>query len=153
MYVQDMRASGVVRNAIAMARFLTQEPDEIILVAGYEAGIFGRDDVAPARFVAAAQRPPAMLPRLRVVPHLRRTLRELKPDIILSHGNFGHFSLWAASRGLGLPIVYVFSNAMERAGQPWRNRWRRFWSGLLMNGSAGAILVGSGMARSGVFQP
>jgi glycosyltransferase involved in cell wall biosynthesis len=87
------------------------------------------------------------------VHRLRRTLRELKPDAILSGGNFGHFSLWAATRGLGLPIVTVFSNAMEREGQPWRNRWRRFWSGLLVRGSAGAIVVGANLARSAVFRP
>jgi glycosyltransferase involved in cell wall biosynthesis len=151
IYVQDMRASGVVRNMIAMARTL-QGADEVIVVASYAAGIFGADDVAPAGFVAAAERPQGSLPRLAAVPRLRRTLRDLRPDMILSGGNFGHFSLWTATRGLGLPAVYVFSNAMERMGQPWRNRWRRFWSGLLVRGSAGAILVGANLARSAVFR-
>jgi glycosyltransferase involved in cell wall biosynthesis len=152
IYVQDMRASGVVRTMIAMARAF-QARDETILVAGTASGIFGAADVAPAGFVAAAERPRGPLPRLAAVPRLRRTLRELRPDAILSGGNFGHFTLWAATRGLGLPIVYVFSNAMERVGQPWRNRWRRFWSGLLVRGSAGAIVVGANLARSAVFRP
>ena len=152
IYVQDMRASGVVRTMLAMARSF-QATDETVLVAGYASGIFGAADVAPAGFVAAAERPAGGLPRLTVVPRLRRTLRALNPEIILSGGNFGHFSLWAATRGLGLPVVYVFSNAMEREGQPWRNRWRRFWSGLLVRGSGGAIVVGANLARSGVFRP
>jgi len=153
IYVQDMRASGVVRTMIAMARTFAQDGDEAILLAGYGSGLFGGEDVAPAGFAAAAPRASGPLPRLTLVPRLRRTLRELRPDVILSGGNFGHFSLWAASRGLGLPIVYVFSNAMERRGQPLRNRWRRFWSGLLVAGSARSILVGANLARSGVFAP
>ncbi|WP_260597769.1 glycosyltransferase [Sphingomonas endolithica] len=150
IYVQDMRASGVVRTMIAMARSFAAS-DEVVLLAGYAAGILGADDVAPARFAAARTQASGPLPRLTVVRDLRRTLRELRPDVILSGGNFGHFSLWAATRGLALPVVYVFSNAMERAGQPLRNRWRRFWSGLLVGGSGGAILVGANLARSAVF--
>jgi glycosyltransferase involved in cell wall biosynthesis len=152
IYVQDMRASGVVRTMIAMARAF-HGADEVVVVAGYAAGMFGAGDVAPAGFAAAAERPHGPLPRLAVVPHLRRTLRALRPDVILSGGNFGHFSLWAATRGLGLPIVTVFSNAMEREGQPWRNRWRHIWSRLLVRGSAGAIVVGANLARSIVFRP
>lgn len=152
IYVQDMRASGVVRTMIAMARAFAPD-DEVTLVAGYGSGIFGGEDIAPAGFVAAAERPSGPLPRLTIVPRLRRVLRELRPDVILSGGNFGHFSLWAATRGLGLPVVYVFSNAMERAGQPWRNRWRRFWSGLLVAGSARSIVVGANLARSTTFRP
>jgi glycosyltransferase involved in cell wall biosynthesis len=153
IYVQDMRASGVVRTMIAMARHFADGQDETVLVAGYAAGIFGAGDVVPAGFVSATEASRSGLPRLAVVPHLRRTLRALAPDVILSGGNFGHFSLWAATRGLGLPVVYVFSNAMDRAGQPWRNRWRRFWSTLLVRGSAGAIVVGGTLARSAVFRP
>lgn len=150
IYVQDMRASGVVCTMIAMARAF-QSSGETVLVAGHAAGLFGADDIAPADFVAAKDAPGGTLPRLTVIPHLRRTLRALRPDVILSGGNFGHFSLWAATLGTGLPVVYVFSNAMERVGQPWRNRWRRFWSGLLVRGSGGAILVGANLARSSVF--
>lgn len=153
IYVQDMRASGVVRTMIAMAKAWARDGDDSLILAGYAAGIFGADDVAPAGFVAAAQGPRGALPRLAIVPRLRRKLRAVRPDVVLSGGNFGHFAIWAASRGLGVPIVYVFSNAMERAGQPWRNRWRVFWSSLLVRGAAGAIVVGSGMARSPVFAP
>ena len=149
IYVQDMRASGVVRTMIAMAKTF-QQTDQAVLVAGYASGIFGAAEVAPASFLAAVERPSGALPRLAVVPHLRQTLRKMRPDVILSGGNFGHFSLWAATRGLGIPLVYVFSNAMERAGQPLRNRWRRVWSGLLTRGSGGVILVGANLARSGV---
>lgn len=152
IYVQDMRASGVVRMMIAMARRFA-EADEVVLLAGHAAGMFGADDVSPARFVAARQTVSGSMPRLTVVPHVRRALRDLQPDVILSGGNFGHFSIWAATRRLGLPVVYVFSNAMERDGQPWRNLWRRFWSGLMVRGSAGAILVGGNLARSGTFAP
>lgn len=152
IYVQDMRASGVVRTMIAMARRFAAS-DESILLAGYNSGMFVAADLAPAHFVAACERPPGRVPRLSVVPQLRRTLRKIQPDVVLSGGNFGHFSLWAATRGLGLPVVYVFSNAMERNGQPWRNRWRRFWSGMLVRGSAGAILVGGRLATSSVFAP
>ena len=153
IYVQDMRASGVVRTMTAMARTWAAQGDDSVILAGYAAGIFGAADVAPARFVAAAERPRGRLARLAVVPHLRRTLRAVRPDVVLSGGNFGHFAIWAATRGLRIPVVYVFSNAMARPGQPWRNRWRVIWSSLLVRGAAGAIVVGSGMARSAVFAP
>lgn len=154
IYVQDMRASGVVRTMMAMARTFAAS-DDVVLLAGYADGLFGAADVAPAAFVAAAgeSRRRAIPPRLGVVPNLRRTLREQRPDVVLSGGNFGHFSLWAATRGLRVPVVYVFSNAMERPGQPWRNRWRRWWSGMLVRAGAGAIVVGADMARSKVFSP
>lgn len=152
IYVQDMRASGVVRTMIAMGRSFAGSDDAVVL-AGYGAGLFGAADVAPARFVAARGKPLGALPRLTIVPHLRRTLRSEAPDVVLSGGNFGHFSIWAATRGLAVPVVYVFSNAMERPGQPWRNRWRRFWSGLLVRSGAGAIVVGRNLAESGVFAP
>lgn len=152
IYVQDMRASGVVRTMIALAHCFAKT-DEVVLLAGHANGMFGPDDVAPARFVAAREVSRGPQPRLGVVRDLRRTLRDLRPDVVLSGGNFGHFSLWAATRGLDLPVVYVFSNAMEREGQPWRNRWRRVWSSLLVRGAGGAILVGANLARSAVFAP
>lgn len=153
IYVQDMRASGVVRTMVAMAKSFAADADEAVVVAGYAAGLLSAADVAPARFLAASDRARGPLPRLTIVPRLRRTLRKIGPDAVLSGGNFGHLSLWAATLGLGLPVVYVFSNAMERPGQPWRNRWRQFWSSLLVGGSAGAILVGGNLARSAVFAP
>jgi glycosyltransferase involved in cell wall biosynthesis len=152
IYVQDMRASGVVRTMIALARFLAQEGDAATLLAGYAAGHFRPDDVAPAGFAAARDRPSRRAPRVTVIPDLRRSLRALAPDVVLSGGNFGHFSLWAASRGLNISIVYCFSNAMVREGQPLRNRWRAFWSGLLVEGSARAIVVGRTLADSAVFR-
>ncbi|MBB4856959.1 glycosyltransferase involved in cell wall biosynthesis [Novosphingobium chloroacetimidivorans] len=150
IYVQDMRASGVVRTMIALAQRLAAT-DEVVLLAGHASGLFGAADVVPARFVAARAEAQGRLPRLTVVPDLRLALRELNPDVVLSGGNFGHFSIWAATLGLRLPVVYVFSNAMERQGQPWRTRWRRFWSSLLVRGAGGAILVGANLVRSKVF--
>jgi glycosyltransferase involved in cell wall biosynthesis len=150
IYVQDMRASGVVRTMIALAHRFA-ETDEVVLLAGHASGMFGPADVAPARFLAARAAPRGRLPRLTVVRDLRSALRELQPDVVLSGGNFGHFSIWAAAQRLGVPVVYVFSNAMEREGQPIRNRWRRFWSGLLMRGSGRGILVGANLARSRTF--
>jgi glycosyltransferase involved in cell wall biosynthesis len=150
IYVQDMRASGVVRTMIALAHRFAQS-DDVVLLAGHASGMFGEADVAPARFVFVRETPRGALPRLTVVPDLRRALCDLRPDVVLSGGNFGHFSLWAATRGLKLPVVYVFSNPMEREGQPWRNRWRRFWSGLLVRSAGGAILVGANLARCAVF--
>jgi glycosyltransferase involved in cell wall biosynthesis len=152
IYVQDMRASGVVRTMIALARRFA-DTDEVVLLAGHAHGMFSARDVAPAQFRAAREAQGGSLPRLTVVPDLRSALRDLRPDVILSGGNFGHFSIWAATLGLDVPVVYVFSNAMDRGAQPWRNRWRRFWSGLLVRGSGGAILVGANLARSPIFAP
>lgn len=150
IYVQDLRASGVVRMAIAVARDLHRRGDDVVLVAGYGNGPFGAGDVAPARLcIVAAQ--PGRQPRTAIAPALRRTLAALAPQVVLSPGNFGHFSLWAATRGLGLPLVYCFSNPMVRPDQPWRNRWRQAWGRLLIAGAARAILVGRAQVADPVF--
>jgi len=152
VYVQDLRASGVVRMATAVARDLHRRGDDVTLLAGYGSGPFGAADVAPARLQVVAARP-GRNPRAAVVPALRRTLAGLAPDVVLSPGNFGHFSLWAATRGLGLPLVYCFSNPMIRPGQRWRNRWRLMWGRLLIGGAARVILVGRAQAADPVFGP
>jgi hypothetical protein len=40
IYVQDMRASGVMRTMIAFARFMMQEGGVVTLLAGHAAGHF-----------------------------------------------------------------------------------------------------------------
>ena len=50
LYVHDLRGSGVVTNAIALARRLGAER-ETLLVAGYDKGLNRAIDVSPARLV------------------------------------------------------------------------------------------------------
>ncbi|WP_076073126.1 glycosyltransferase [Sphingomonas montana] len=151
IYVHDMRASGVVRAMIALARFLAEQGDDAVLIAGSAAGHFTAADVAPARFVAATAG--ASVSQAGVVPALRRSIRAVAPEMVLSGGNHGHVSLWAASRGLGIPLVLVFSNPMERAGQPLRNRWRLVKSRVLIAAAARAIVVGRNLADDRAFAP
>jgi hypothetical protein len=54
IYVQDMRASGVVRTMIAMARRFAASDDSILL-AGYNSGMFAAADIAPAPAAASSR--------------------------------------------------------------------------------------------------
>ena len=153
IYVHDMRASGVVRAMIALTRYLAAQGDEAVLVAGSAEGHFRAEDVAPARFVSAAATLRGPLPRVRVVGPLRQTLRALAPDVILSGGNHGHVSLWAAARGLGIPLVFTFSNPMTRPRQPLRNLWRLAKSRALVAASARCIVAGRNIAEDPAFVP
>ncbi|GGE83217.1 glycosyltransferase [Sphingomonas prati] len=151
IYVHDMRASGVVRAMIALARYLVEEGHDAVLIAGSSAGHFGAGDVAPARFVAATVADRTARSQLRRVPAVRRVVRAVAPDVLLSGGNHGHVTLWAATRGLRIPRVFVFSNPMERVGQPIRNCWRIAKSAMLIAASARSVVVGRNLADDAAF--
>jgi hypothetical protein len=115
IYVQDMRASGVMRTMIAFARFMMQEGGVVTLLAGHAAGHF-RPKMSRPPLRRGARPPVASCAARHCYPAV--TAKPARaPDVVSSGGNFGHISLWAASHRLGIPIVYCFSNAMVREGE------------------------------------
>src|SRR5688572_7423453 len=108
LYVHDLRGSGVVTNAIALARRLG-EKRETILCAGYGTGLNRTADLGPAELVILSEPPEGRWPRLEAARRLRRLMRARRPALVMSAGNFGHNTVFAATRGLRLHTVYRVS--------------------------------------------
>jgi len=152
LYVHDLRGSGVVTNAIALARRLGVER-ETLLVAGYDKGLNRAIDVAPARLVVLDGSEEPRRPRLAAAVKLRRLVRESKASLVMSMGNFGHSSVFFATRGLGVNTVYRISNEIGRPQAGLRNLRRRSWQRLLLATATRIVLVGRALAEQPLLKP
>ncbi len=152
LYVHDLRGSGVVTNAIALARRLGAER-ETLLVAGYDKGLNRAADVAPARLVVLGGADAPQRPRLAAARRLRALMRDVRPSLVMSMGNFGHSSVFVATRGIGVHAVYRISNEIGRPQAGLRNFRRRTWQKLLLATATRVVLVGRALAELPLFKP
>lgn len=138
IYVHDLSATGVVRNALALAHHLAAERPTI-LICGRAVGplaeqardldvidLGGHDLTAITRF--------------------RRHARRIAPAVAISAGNRGHPWFFAALVGLpGLRRVYRFSNDIDHRDSSGRRAWwKPLADGLqlaLLRGSADHIVT------------
>jgi glycosyltransferase involved in cell wall biosynthesis len=150
LYVHDLRGSGVVTNAIALARRLGQER-ETILVAGYRWGLNKDIDVSPARLVVLSDKQ-AKLSRLAEAMRLRGFLRSSGATVAASMGNLGHRSFFLATQGLRLKKVYRISNEVGRPGRSLRNVMRTGWKRLFLASGDRLVLVGKALADQPLFE-
>ena len=150
LYVHDLRGSGVVVNAMALARKLGAER-ETILCAGYAKGLYRDADVSPARLVTLAGETEPRLPRWRAAMRLRALIRETGAGLAMSMGNFGHVTVFAATRGMPVKAVYRISNEIGRPTRGTRNLRRRSWQRLLLATADRLILVGRALAEQPLF--
>lgn len=125
LFVNDLGATGVVRNAIAIANAAAADGFAVRLLASIAQGPL-RETIDPRveviglldpREAASARK----LQLRRSLPAYRRLTREWDADILFSAGNHGHFLstlAWLGQRGT--KIIRI-SNALSReeAG-PWR---------------------------------
>ncbi len=151
LYVHDLRGSGVVTNAIALARRLGAER-ETLLVAGYDKGLHRAIDVAPARLVVLAGGEEPERPRLAAGIKLRRLVRESKASLVMSMGNYGHKSVFVATSGRGVNAVYRISNEIGRPTTGLRNLRRRNWHRLFLATAKRIVLVGRALAEQPLFK-
>lgn len=151
LYVHDLRGSGVVTNAIALARRLGAER-ETLLVAGYDKGLNRAIDVAPARLVVLGGAEEPKRPRVAAARGLRRLVRETGASLVMSMGNFGHSTVFFATRGLGVNSVYRISNEIGRPQAGLRNFRRRNWQRLLLATARRIVLVGRALAEQPLFR-
>lgn len=151
LYVHDLRGSGVVTNAIALARRLGAER-ETILCAGYGGGLNQDVDPAPARLVVLNAAETTRMPRLTAARALRKLIRSSGASVVMSMGNFGHRSVLGATLGLGVHTVYRISNEVGRAkAGSVKNIQRRAWHRLLLSRGDRAVLVGRALAEQPLF--
>lgn len=151
LYVHDLRGSGVVTNAIALARRLGAER-ETLLVAGYDKGLHRAIDVAPARLIVLSGSEEPERPRLAAGIKLRRLVRDSKASLVMSVGNYGHKSVLIATGGLGVNAVYRISNEVGRPAKGLRNLRRRSWHRLFLATGKRVVLVGRALAEQPLFK-
>ena len=149
LYVHDLRGSGVVTNAIALAKRMGRER-ETILVAGHDVGLNRDVDVAPATLVVLAS---AGDPDKRQddVRRLRAFLRQKRAAVAASMGNLGHKTFSRATFGLKLKIVYRISNEIGREGRHYRNLKRWLRNKILLATADKVVLVGHALAKNPMF--
>ena len=149
LYVHDLRGSGVVTNAIALARRMGSER-ETILVAGYGQGLNRSVDVSPARLVVLndANKRASRLDEAR---RLRALLKRLGAPLAVSMGNLGHRSFFLATLRLPGSTVYRISNEVARPRRPLRNAARLVWNRLFLASADRVVLVGNALAKLPLF--
>ena len=152
LYVHDLRGSGVVTNAIALARRLGAER-ETLLVAGYDKGLNRAIDVAPATLVVLGGADEPKRARIAAAVKLRALVKDRKASLVMSMGNFGHSTVFFATRGLDVNSVYRISNEIGRPQAGLRNFRRRNWQRLLLATAKRIVLVGRALAELPLFKP
>jgi len=150
LYVHDLRGSGVVTNALALARRLGAER-ETILCAGYGEGLNRAAEVAPARLIVLDHGPQPRRARLAAAVNLRALIKESGTGLVVSMGNFGHSTVFAATRLMRVRTVYRVSNEIGRPQPGLRNFRRRSWQRLLIATADRIILVGRTLADQPLF--
>lgn len=125
LFVADLSATGVVRNAIAIANRLADEGFMVNLVTCRAGGALAAEVNRRVELTQLLSEKAAALPRaLKLAASLRayrRHLRGHRPDLMLSAGNHGHMlcrAAWGAARGA--KRVYRISNDLDHqmAGKP-----------------------------------
>ena len=150
LYVHDLRGSGVVTNAIALARRIGAER-ETILCAGYANGLNRDVDVSPARLVTLSDGAEPKRPRMAAAVNLRRLIAASGAGVVMSMGNFGHSTVFAATRLTNVRTVYRVSNEIGRPRAGVRNFRRRSWQKLLLATADRIVLVGRALAEQPLF--
>lgn len=131
IFVSDLSATGVVRNAVAIANEAAASGYEVRLLTCNPDGVLRsqiRSDVLLVKLASGASlRRPRRVQLLHSLFNYHRHSREWRPDIMLSAGNHGH--LLSSIAWLGLPgrKVLRISNDLQHGSPSLPTRW---WRGL-----------------------
>lgn len=158
IYVHEIAATGVVRNALALARRLAADGEPVRLVTSLPApsGTIpaGVDHVALLRRRSARIRE-----KLASILALRRELRRSGTTVLVSAGNHGHGTAWAATRGLRVPArLYRISNDTVRSATGGRvargiaHLARRVMPLLIARDADHVVLVSATLAAEPVYR-
>ena len=149
-FVHDLRASGVVRNTLAIARKVA-ERHEVLLVARYGEGFMAAEAKAERRWHFETLFPAPPGNQLAAVARLRRLIRRTGPDVLFSTGNRGHWVVRPATLGWKRPVrLYRVSNSIER-GERHRAGLRGLGARLLAADGDTLFLVGRSTGASPQF--
>ena len=152
IFVSDFSATGVVRNAIAIANEAAASGYRVRLLTCNADGVLRGQVGASVAVVRLNEPSDAALPRRtqmkKALLAYRKHSREWRPDIMLSAGNHGH--LLSTFAWLGLPGMKVlrFSNDLTH-GSP--SKLMQFWRGarfrLMAWGADKLVYVSRAQAR------
>jgi glycosyltransferase involved in cell wall biosynthesis len=153
-FMFDFARTGVVANAVRMADALAARGRRVALLVCREDGReYHRLDPAVDVLVARPSLSLRGLPRpvalLSAVPALRRQLRQLAPDVLMSAGNHGHVAAMLAASGIPqLRLVLRISNELEHVDNgPVSRRWRRAVHQQLIARADRLLLVSAHLAQ------
>jgi len=159
IFVYDLSATGVVRNALAIANRLAAAGWDVEVVTCRGGTAFAAERAGLRTVTLGIGGEPASRSGalLRAVSRLGRHLRGREPDILLSAGNHAHPICWAASRRLRRArTVYRISNDLEHRGGARRSLkaiFRRFSTRLLARDErAHLVLVSPHLLREPVLE-
>ena len=152
IFMHDFALTGVVANAVRLANALAARGHETYLLVCSEAGR-ERHEIDPRAIVLVEPSPLRSASRglalATAIPGLRRRLRVLRPDVLLSAGNHGHLAALAASWGLpAMQRVVRVSNEPDHPGDGSLLRGvRRLLLGLVARLADRLLLVSPRLAR------
>ena len=160
IFVVDLGATGVVRNAIAIANQAAASGYEVRLLACRADGVL-RAELDPAVDVVGLRamgtsRPKRSMELRRALIAYRRETRQWRPDILLSAGNHGHLLSTLAWFGLGGAKVLRISNDLGHdlsPGNPLRRAWRAVKLRLTTGLADRLVLVSRSLAKDRLMRP
>jgi glycosyltransferase involved in cell wall biosynthesis len=156
IFLHKLDATGVARNAIAIARHMDAAGWRAVIVTVRGGGeLAGAVDISEHRVLGSLGLSRKMELRLSI-PRLRRALTDLAPDVVLSAGNHAHFALLAATGGaLRSRCVYRFSNDLAHTGGGLRAliSRRRTVARMVARHAARLVLVSDNLARDPLLAP
>jgi glycosyltransferase involved in cell wall biosynthesis len=160
IFIHDFSATGVVRNALAIAAHMAaREGWRVTLVTARAEGVLlAAAEASGAGIVAliAADAPKSSrrADMIRCILLLRAWLNQARPDGLLSAGNHGHRTVWAATRFMGTPRrIYRISNDLKRrdGGASLKARLRQAVHWGLNRDAWRVALVSPRLAQGGVY--
>ena len=158
IFVHDLSATGVVRNALAIAHHMQDRGGWKVrlLLCRDDGDLAGMAEGLEREVLGGAGKRSRSSVVARAIPRLRAALKRDPPDILLSAGNHGHLACWLATRGMDRPLrIYRFSNDLaHRAGRPGALPGafrRRLVARTVIRDAARVVLVSPGLADEPVL--
>lgn len=129
LFVHDLTATGVVRNAIAIANRAAADGYAVRLLTAQARGAL-RGNVAPGvevvELLGDAQEQSRRSQMRRILLAYRRMTQEWRPDLLLSAGTHGHLLSSLAWQGLaGTKILRISNDLGARTGRGGLKTWQR----------------------------
>ena len=119
VFVEDFGATGVVRNAIAIAGRLVEVGHDVTLLAAKPDGVLRGsvpEAVATASFNESGSGGPRKAVMRRSFMRFRKFVATEKPDVVFSSGNHGHLLVLGGTRFLPCRTIVRISNDLDHRG-------------------------------------